>query len=26
VATGNIANTVAKISREDIEVLYKKML
>ena len=25
VATGNIANTVAKISREDIEVLYKKM-
>ena len=26
VATGNIANTVAEISREDIEVLYKKML
>ncbi|WP_295227024.1 iron-containing alcohol dehydrogenase [Veillonella sp.] len=25
VATGNIANTVAEISREDIEVLYKKM-
>ena len=25
VATGNIANTVAKISREDIEALYKKM-
>lgn len=25
VAAGNIANTVAKISREDIEVLYKKM-
>ena len=25
VAIGNIANTVAKISREDIEVLYKKM-
>ena len=25
VATGNITNTVAKISREDIEVLYKKM-
>ena len=25
VATGNIANTVAKINREDIEVLYKKM-
>lgn len=25
VATGNIANTVAKISREDIEVLYKKI-
>ena len=25
VATGNIANTVAKISRDDIEVLYKKM-
>jgi len=26
VATGNIANTVAEISREDIEALYKKML
>lgn len=26
VATGNIANTVAEISRKDIEVLYKKML
>ena len=25
VATGNIANTVAEISREDIEALYKKM-
>ena len=25
VATGNIANTVAEISRDDIEVLYKKM-
>ena len=25
VATGNIANTVADVSREDIEVLYKKM-
>ena len=25
VATGNIANTVAEISRKDIEVLYKKM-
>lgn len=25
VATGNIANTMAEISREDIEVLYKKM-
>ena len=25
VATGNIANTIAKISREDIEALYKKM-
>ena len=25
VATGNIANTIAEISREDIEVLYKKM-
>ena len=25
VATGNIANTVAEISREDIEELYKKM-
>ena len=25
VATGNIANTVAKISRKDIEALYKKM-
>ena len=26
VAAGNIANTVAKVSRNDIEVLYKKML
>ena len=26
VATGNIANTVAEVSRNDIEVLYKKML
>ena len=26
VATGNIANTVAEISRKDIEALYKKML
>lgn len=26
VATGNIANTVAEISRKDIEILYKKML
>ena len=26
VATGNIANTVADVSREDIEMLYKKML
>ena len=26
VATGNIANTVAEISRKDIETLYKKML
>ena len=25
VATGNIANTVAEVSRKDIEVLYKKM-
>ena len=25
VATGNIANTVANVSREDIEMLYKKM-
>ena len=25
VATGNIANTVADVSREDIEMLYKKM-
>ena len=25
VAAGNIANTVAKVSRNDIEVLYKKM-
>ena len=25
VATGNIANTIAEISREDIEALYKKM-
>ena len=25
VATGNIANTVAEVSREDIEALYKKM-
>ena len=25
VATGNIANTVAEISRKDIEALYKKM-
>ena len=26
VATGNIANTVADVSREDIEMLYKKMV
>ena len=26
VAAGNIANTVAEVSRNDIEVLYKKML
>lgn len=26
VAAGNIANTVAEVSRDDIEVLYKKML